>query len=397
MKCAHDGRLNKAHFRSDKGLTLADAYFGGNVTFECAEFRGRVDARGLRCDGTGNFRDTTFEHNKVDLRYSRFGGDLNLRNAYFAGKMRLGQSSIGDRLRLGGSYFKKEVELYGTDIGILELIDANYEISNEHPLRIRDPERQDGFLPVLTGEELKRTFGKSTNRLRFRSTRARREKVEALFPFRPAMLNLTDITFKRFHGGPHRELARHLAVRLSQGQDPTKFSRDPYLQLEKYYSDIGDEDDALDIHYKGHCALRANAKAYKRSSKEGRVNWSRMKIWGPDLVWKWTTGYGQQMKRLLYIFAFFVVAGTLFFWSEDALTKPDGTELSAQSQQMWPKWLDRMVYSLDLLIPVLDLRGGDVRIPDDTRWNYEVLHIFVGWLLVALLIAWITAIAKGGR
>jgi hypothetical protein len=306
----------------------------------------------------------------------------------------LGQSSIGERLRLGGSYFEREVELYSTDIRVLELIDANYPIK-ERPLQVRDSKRQDGSEPVLTSKELERIFGEGTKRFRITRSKDRQKKVEDLFPFQPAMLNLTDISFERFHGGPHRELARDLAVRLSEGQDPTKFSRDPYLQLEKYYSDIGDEDDALDIHYKGHCALRKNAKAYKRSSEEGRVNWSRMKIWGPDLIWKWTTGYGQQMKRLLYIFVVFVVAGTLFFWSNNTLTVPSRVETSAESQQMQPKWVDRMVYSLDLLIPVLDLRGGDIRIPNDTR--YEVLHIFIGWLLVALLIAWITAIAKGGR
>ena len=398
MKCDQDGRLNKAHFRSDKELILKDAYFGGNLTFECAEFRGRVDARGLKCDGTGNFKDVTFEADELDCRYSQFGGDLSLRNAYFAGKVRLGQSSIGDRFRLGGSYFERKVELYSTDIGVLEVIDANYHIK-KYPLQVRSSKRQDDFATTLTCEDLERIFGKASNRFRFARFTDRQKKVEALFPFRLAMLNLTDISFKRFHGGPHRELARELAVRLCEGQNPTKFSRDPYLQLEKYYSDIGDEDDALDIHYKGHCALRKNAKAYKRSSEEGRVNWSKMKIWGPDLVWKWTTGYGQQMKRLLYIFVIFVVAGTIFFWSDDALTVPSGTEPSVKPQQMQmgPKWLDRPVYSLDLLMPLLDLRGGDVRIPNDTRWSYEVLHLFVGWLLVALLVAWITAIAKGGR
>jgi thiosulfate reductase cytochrome b subunit len=56
-----------------------------------------------------------------------------------------------------------------------------------------------------------------------------------------------------------------------------------------------------------------------------------------------------------------------------------------------------MVYSADLLIPVLDLRAGDVRIPNANLSLYEAFHQFAGWVLIALLIAWITAVAKGDR
>ena len=59
--------------------------------------------------------------------------------------------------------------------------------------------------------------------------------------------------------------------------------------------------------------------------------------------------------------------------------------------------IDRIVYSVELLIPVIDMRPGDSRIVAPHLWGYEVVHIFVGWLLVALLIAWVTAIARGNR
>src|SRR3712207_8112086 len=91
----------------------------------------------------------------------------------------------------------------------------------------------------------------------------RRPPRSTLFPY---------TTLFRSHGGPNRELAREFALSLSEGQDPTKFSRDPYLQLEKYYSSIGEEDDALDIHYRGHCAL--DRKSTRLNSSHANISYA---------------------------------------------------------------------------------------------------------------------------
>jgi len=91
----------------------------------------------------------------------------------------------------------------------------------------------------------------------------------------------------------------------------------------------------------------------------------------------------------------------IVFWSQATLTQPPGTKHTEKVmllEQASPKWADRIVYSADLLIPVLDLRAGDTRIAaNSVMWFYEVVQIFIGWLLIALLIAWITAVAKGDR
>jgi hypothetical protein len=401
MSCTHDGIFDNTRFEGEQKVVFAGAKFGGDLKCEGAVFKGGVDFEALKCDGAGQFKNVTFVSNEVvDYRYSHFGGDLDLRCAYFAGKVRLGQVSIKNKLRLGASCFEGEAEFYDSYIKILELLDANY---NQYPLRIRTAEERDGFATIVeTKDELEQKFKHIAFKpvasiLQTRRLQERKRTIEELFPFRPDTLNLTDISFERFHGGPNRELAQDLALRLSEGQDPTKFSRDPYLQLEKYYRSIGEDDDALDIHYRGHCALRRNAKASRSKSQEGRVHWSRLKIWTTDFLWKWLTGYGQKMHRLLLMTLLFVAAGTIVFWSANALTLPPGVEGSVQSQQGWPKPIDRIVYSIDLLIPVIDLRARDVRIADSARWFYEVVHIFAGWLLVALLIAWITSVARGDR
>jgi hypothetical protein len=405
MSCAHDGIFNGAQFESDGRVNFAGATFGGDLQCEGTVFKGCVEFRALECDGAGRFRNATFTNDEVvDYRRTLFGGDLDLRRAYFAGRVRLSQVTIKNKLRLGASCFKGEAELYDSDIKILELIDANY---HQFPLEIRTTEEREEFATIVeTKDELERIFKPITfrwvaSKLKTRRFRERERKVEELFPFKPDKVTLTDISFERFHGGPNRELAWELALRFCEGQDPTKFSRDPYLQLKKYYSSIGEDDDALDIHYRGRCALRENAKASRSRSKTGRVHWSRLKM-TTDSIWKLFTGYGQKMHRLLLAFLFFVTLGTIVFWSQTTLTLPPGTkeitEKAILSEQAWPKLADRIVYSADLLIPVLDLRAGDTRIvTNSVTWFYEVVQIFVGWLLIALLIAWITAVAKGDR
>jgi hypothetical protein len=44
-------------------------------------------------------------------------------------------------------------------------------------------------------------------------------------------------------------------MKLAGAQDPPIFSRDPYLQLEKYYNSIGNDIQARRVYYQGRCAL----------------------------------------------------------------------------------------------------------------------------------------------
>ena len=304
LNCTRDGSFMKTRFESDERVVFAGANFGGDLHFEDGLFRGRVDFRALECGGSGHFENATFVNTNalVDYRHSRFGGNLDLRCAYFAGRVRLSQASIKNKLCLGASRFEGEVELYDSDIKILELIDANYHLDKQNPLRSRNTAERGDFAKIVeTEDDLERKFKKgaltrtaSVLKLETPRIRERQSIVKGLYPFKLGKVTLTGITFERFHGGPNRELAWDLAIRFVEGQDRTRFSRDPYLQLEKYYSSIGEDSYALDVNYKGHCAIRKNAKAFKRNPQEGRVDWSRARIWGPDFIWKWTTGYGQK-------------------------------------------------------------------------------------------------------
>jgi len=106
-------------------------------------------------------------------------------------------------------------------------------------------------------------------------------------PFKRARLDLRECRFYRFLGD------KAMALELAQAQDPGKFSRDPYLQLENYYGSTGDDVTSKRIHHQGRSDLRENAKDKRR----GVTEWSGPARWF-DWI-KWLTGYGVKTPYLL--------------------------------------------------------------------------------------------------
>jgi hypothetical protein len=279
---------------------------------------------------------------------------------------------------VGAARFSGDTELYGSDIKILEVMDANYIPEGYPPsFEVRTSKGQKCFEPVVRNrEELDDILNEG-------SSESIQRMVKAFFPFRKGSLTLIDTTFERFHGGPNRELARKLALELAEGQNPNRFSRDPYLQLEKYYSGIGEEDDAVRMHRRGHSALRENAKAHRDPDKEGTVKWSWYKIWVIDLGLKYLTGYGTRAwLAVVYLLPLLAIGTFAFCGDHTLLKKSDFSNVGYISPG------HSFAYSLDLLIPVLSFPLTDSWIPNHT-WGkiISVIAVLAGWLLVPLFIA----------
>jgi hypothetical protein len=251
---------------------------------------------------------------------------------------------------------------------------------------VRDQEELDNILNQGTNETIQRIvetcypFVKGDSALIdniFERNESVKRLVEALFPFQKDSLTLIDTTFQRFHGGPNGELARKLALKLVEEQVPKRFSRDPYLQLEKYYAGIGEEDDAVKMHRRGHSALRENAKnnRSRHPDKTGNVKWSWYKIWVIDFALKHLTGYGTRAwLAVLYLLPLLVIGTIVFCGNHTLLTKGDLENVGSVSPG------HSFAYSLDLLIPVLTFPLTDSWVPSHS-WglaDFRVLWIFVG-------------------
>jgi hypothetical protein len=171
---------------------------------------------------------------------------------------------------------------------------------------------------------------------------------------------------------------------FARAQNPCKFSRDPYIQLENHYESVGDDNLARKLYYKGRCDVRANATAQNK--------WHRSRN-GIDWLWKVLTGYGVNIRPLLAIAGIFILAGMLFFYPNDALTR---VTASASSYHWEEGPVHQFLYSLDLFLPIVNLRVDELWLPNGPWWLhlYATIHALVGWLIVPLLVAALAGIIR---
>jgi hypothetical protein len=236
-------------------------------------------------------------------------------------------------------------------------------------------------------------------------------------PFNGRKLDLRRCKFNEFSGpdansaDPNSEEV--LALEFAKAQEQTKFSRDPYMQLEKYYNSIGDLAQAKQVYYEGRCEFRRNAK-YRNKQTKGIMQWLRVNLtsWG-DWWLKWLTGYGVQTERLLVPIFLAILMGFVFFSTGNALKVTEPTS-SAASAELGKKtatpssegggsesgktrqakdskiekagFIDSVAYNLDLFLPVdLDV-AAQWEPQGQLRETYVFVHSLAGWLLIPLLI-----------
>jgi hypothetical protein len=290
----------------------------------------------VKCDGSGLFDSaqflSPFRPERIDFGYSYFGLNLSLRDARIAGDVDMSMSHVNRRLVLTNSRFRQDCILRGAEFGLLE----------------------------IEGDTL---------------------------PFKRARLDLRECSFDRFLGD------KAMALELARAQDPSKFSRDPYLQLENYYASTGDEVTSKRIHYEGRSDLRENANDTRR----GVTKWSRPTRWF-DWWIKWLTGYGVKTPLLLVWIGAWLFAGMLVYWPDNAVDRAATTveaEVIPKGQESWMQPYDPLEYSVDLFLPVVNLHAEEKWEPSGFwRRQYSFVHAIAGWLLVPLLVASLAGIVR---
>jgi hypothetical protein len=95
-------------------------------------------------------------------------------------------------------------------------------------------------------------------------------------------------------------------------------------------------------------------------------------------------GYGYRLEQALYWVAAFVAVGAILL------------RLSKQSLSNGLKaWSDKIVYSIDVLLPIIRLRETNYRIDltGSLAW-YFYFHKIMGYLLASFLIAGLSGLTK---
>jgi hypothetical protein len=199
-----------------------------------------------------------------------------------------------------------------------------------------------------------------------------------------------------------------LNKQYKQGQE--RFRPGPYEQLAKVLEKMGHNEDAIKI----------RIKKEEELTRLGGFGWAG-KLW--RYILEFTIGYGYQLWRAWLCVGAFILIGFFIFWGghkagvivpmeKDAYVSGQGGQL----REGYPKFsflgfsfLGALVYSIDMFVPVLDLRMAKYWIPDanksgkflrfipvrgDFVRGYMWLHIITGWILTTLLIVGLTGLVK---
>lgn len=338
LDCGGSGFFDDVKFLNEGGVDVSQASFGRDLSCKRTETRGFANFNRLKCEGSAWFDRAQFESNRgANFAFARLGSTLRLIDACFSGPVDLSATRISQSLTLtdGSSttHFHDKVSLYAAMARVL----------------------------IMEGNTI---------------------------PFRKGKLDLREFAFERFLGSEQQ------ALRLAEAQDPAKFSRDPYVQLESYYESVGKDTQARDAHYRGRLALRDNA------TRTG----GHIADWSPgrkvtDWLLKVLTGYGVYTGRTACAIVILVALGTVVFSLGEIF--PVGQALSVSDSLSGqdrpppePTAVDGFFYSVDRLVPIN--MGVEADLEPQRWWSeaYGLAHAVVGWLLVALFLASWTGLVR---
>jgi hypothetical protein len=157
------------------------------------------------------------------------------------------------------------------------------------------------------------------------------------------------------------------------------YSPQIYNQLASVYRAEGQEDAARRIL----SAKQTERRRYDRDTP--LLGWPRW-LWGQLL--RATVGYGYFPSRVLYWFGAMLLLGSLVF---DRLHPGSFTPSSTGPEQ---PGFHAGLYTLDLLLPVANLRHRDAWIPEGQTVWWSAAFTLVGWLLATVLVAGVAGVFR---
>lgn len=386
-------------------LDLSNEEIPYDVSFTDCIFQDEVKLNGAKFTGTLNFDRSTF-NNKVDFRELVLTTNLFLQKTVFNGPAGFYGISIGGNLAADDVQFneiQEEVNFEKMKIGgYVFLRRAVFK----GPARFYRASVNDNF------ESDDATFGE---RARLTSFQNMRINGHALFHRTifagPVSFNSTVIggAFEtgddrggaQFKGSadfssvtagavgfPHTNFSGQMLLRgikyqrMSSGiprnllvmLNLSAYDSGAYAQLEQYCRDTGDLDQADEVYIQ---KRRRERSQLSMTSKFG------------NLMLDWLVGYGRRPWRTLFWSALIVFGAALFVFRRK--------DMQAKDPKDEPRPYNAFLYSLDLLLPIVDLQAASTwrPKPESRRARrYLPIHVIAGWILGSVLAAALSGLLK---
>ncbi len=395
------------------GLSLKAARVWGEIRLLGAEIEGDLNCNSVRFCNRG---ESAFSADKIRVR-----GGVSFSGAIVYGEIRLVGANIGGNLEFAPTHFRN---------GEGRALNAD-GMRVAGSLYLREDMLGQGAIVegtiVLTGTEIDRldfhpAISSDIKALSLGGARIKtwRYSVEGLAAV--DKLKLDGCVYEKLLAANNDDGHPDFRIRLPHGAD---FKPQPYTQLAKVLKADGHEDTAREV-------LIERQEALRETTPRRGLRW----------VWltfqKYVAGYGYRPRWTLQWLVAFWLVGTLLFGlagmsapakpladrlmvparlgtflpkGANGQAKANVTEIPAQYPRFEPS-----VYSLDALVPFLDLQQEDYWLPNANagalvssrpciawagcytsgtllRW-YLWFHIAVGWLFGTMFVASITGLIK---
>jgi hypothetical protein len=343
--------LNAARLENPDGIALSA---GGLVSGGMFLSEGFVAAGGIRLIGAqldANLTLTDAVLSKpgglaLDLTRARLS-NLNAAGLTGMGQVTLAQAQVGGDADLSGARLDGELRVAGASIGG-ELSLAQARLRHPGGDALAATALRAAGLSLRTAEAIEGVVD-----LRHASVGIVRDD-----PGRwPSQLSLEGLTYQALEPAlPARQRLRWLA------RDPRGHQPQPYEQLAAHYAAIGQPAQSLSV-------LHAREQHQRRGLSAPARAWSTLQ----DVA----VGYGYQPWRALAWLALLLAAGTVTF----ALAPPPALQAGAAPH------FNAFVYTLDLLLPVVDLGQKHAFNPAGAEQWLSYGLVAAGWILVTTVAA----------
>jgi hypothetical protein len=356
--------------RGDFGqIDLVGAHIGSGILIHGADFRGLVRFDDARIDQSVKINSGVEFFRAVQMIRAKVAGDLEIDSTTFDGPVEMKALQVGNSLSMNHyAEFDRNIDLSFARIGEnLDMTEGTFTDVDLTGAMIGSELRLGAIeTAVPTWHERQTPASSADVQLILRNVSA--GALQDLPTSWPKVIDLEGFTYTRLggFGTPVAVLARRDTGEFTAWlEKQAAYSPQSYMQLATVFRNSGYPDKADWILFKGKLRELGEAR--------------------PDqfiflFFYCITTGFGIYPQVAALWVILLVGIGTFVF----------GRDKEPTLAQM--NWTDRAIYSLDMLIPVVHLRGKNYGFePASNRARYYLyFHRFAGFLLASVLIASMT-------
>jgi hypothetical protein len=353
---------------------------------------GSLDMEGIEVGQ--NFYIQTAHLAEVKICNSRIGGRLYIHGTEVSGTLDMTGLEINRDLFMGsGSKFLKKISLTLARIG------SNLDISGAELGKLDLSAAYIGGELLLGSNPESMTVWRGDAHLNLRNAQAAAVQDPRLEPHAwPGRLELDGFTYNRLGGFQSgRDAGRSgdgISGYIGWLERDTSYTPQPYAQLADAFRRSGEPAKAERVLYESRERERREASGW------GRWLWLT--------VLKWTIGYGIGLRyfRAFGWVAAFTLLGAILIASPSSqgvgsLSRMDlgrsqiPAKQAAEPQEPLNDWPAKVAYSLDELLPIvqLDKAHEDIRAEGYVKY-YFYLHRLVGWTLASFLVAGLAGLTQ---